>query len=643
MNFKNKKICVIFSFLLVLQGCAATATGTRSSAMRFEGDVSLDASKAETPGAFVVIRYPAAIVEEAKPAFYRAFENNVIGDAIPDDVKFTDKTENTADALLTKSNYYVMSIYRELQKMLPEGTVLLSPHLIKAQGATGITSEPLTYAEEIPTVLTVDFLTYSHPNPEEMMRAEALTFGDTVTPLISVHTSQLAAPETKGLLMASQPIIPNAWSQAIMLQQGLFNSRLNGEVGAVNRSIDFLHFLNNGPQSVDREMPSKLVRGQRSSSVVQSYPLEKVRMEGDHILELEVDHSVDPFAEAIAADVAKNVVSMLNDIDPQRATMTALQAAIERFDPELAGLYLVTDDNSVKARRDRAELLIRAERDFIAAQSQKIYNGVYENVMGPEIRKILVAEHNVLEERRSLARRQNASTGLAIFTAAASLYALDAAADAAVDAAAQNIPIDYSDIEKMLEISIVTIAGSLSASESLAAQSQAIGENFLTAIAPELQIQTSVSIDFLESSQEITADNFLDFHQQALGMYQSFARSLDVILPSSDCSFRHPESSTGGRWYGECLNGLATGIGRGFVKSDMGEPIEYYGNAKLGTASGTGLMVLNGGKRIIEGGFFEGLPNGPVKVSVPSKRPAARRFEGGQDVGRVKMEIVPTI
>ena len=45
-----------------------------------------------------------------------------------------------------------------------------------------------------PSVLTVDFATYSFPDVNEMMDAPPVTFGDLVTPLMVVRASRWARP-----------------------------------------------------------------------------------------------------------------------------------------------------------------------------------------------------------------------------------------------------------------------------------------------------------------------------------------------------------------------------------------------------------------------------------------------------------------
>jgi hypothetical protein len=125
-------------------------------------------------------------------------------------------------------------------------------------------------------------------------------------------------------------------------------------------------------------------------------------------------------------------------------------------------------------------------------------------------------------------------------------------------------------------------------------------------------------------------------------MYQSKVRSIDIDAPS-DCAFRHPDASRGGRWYGRCVNGLGGGTGRGFVRRDDGRGIEYYGQASNGVASGVGYMSVNGGSVVYEGEFANGRPNGAVLVSGPGEKPHARTFANGEDVGGAEEESVPRL
>ena len=93
------------------------------------------------------------------------------------------------------------------------------------------------------------------------------------------------------------------------------------------------------------------------------------------------------------------------------------------FDPDLANAFLMrSEDESVRSRLRLAESLLVAERKFLSLQADALYAGSYSGVYGEEMRKMIVAEYRLLEERRDLARAQNISTALAIVAMAGAAH-----------------------------------------------------------------------------------------------------------------------------------------------------------------------------------------------------------------------------
>jgi len=199
----------VLTGVMLLTACASTATGQKKSAM--VGSAQAEAFKAQSPagGVLAVIRYPAVVETNAKDAYYQAFRNAPIGGSV---ARGADQSmqQGIADSVIVKSNYFALSLYKELAARLPEHGVLLSPHAVKLGPDGKLTSEPITQAESIPNVVSVDFATYSFPDPKKMMSGEPLTFGDLVTPLITVRTDHRAAAATQGVLLASEDIVKTA-------------------------------------------------------------------------------------------------------------------------------------------------------------------------------------------------------------------------------------------------------------------------------------------------------------------------------------------------------------------------------------------------------------------------------------------------
>ena len=179
---------------LLVSGCAGTARGTKATAFNGAEDVEVTDFSMSKADALVVIRYPAIIHADAQEPYFHAFSINAIGGEVPPENRTKKVTTRIAQSVIAKSNYYVMSLYRELQRELPENTVLLSPHIVLWDRETGLYSRPILASEQVPSVLTIDFNVYSFPDPTELMDSPPVTFGDLVTHLVTVHSNRWMQP-----------------------------------------------------------------------------------------------------------------------------------------------------------------------------------------------------------------------------------------------------------------------------------------------------------------------------------------------------------------------------------------------------------------------------------------------------------------
>jgi len=631
---KSAPIGVLRSFALVVSvafiglasGCAGTAKGVETSVYSRLQSKPVVEQKSSNAAAMVVIRYPAMIHEYAENLFVSSFTINAIGGDVPLATAKA-QTSRIAQALVEKSSYYAMSLYRELKEALPENSVLLSPHIIAWNKERQLHSRPILASEQIPTVLTIDFNIYSYPDVTKLMDSPPVTFGDLVTPLIVVKSSRWIQPSLNGLLISSPPLQDAVWRQVTDESNKYIQARIEGETRNQVASLGFISFL------AERDMTSPGVPAKSTGSgnqqliAVEQYPLEKIQMDGKTISLLEKDFSVDPFERGFVRGASTRIVAMLNSIDHDRATFFARQAALDRFDAELAKVFFVRSaDESVRARLQLAEALIAAEKEFLAAQSESIYAGTYTGDYGLKMRKIISAEYRMLEERRRLAHKQNITTVVAIIALAGSVYgavAATAASTAAVVAASGT-----------------AMAGSIWAmhkSLGTRTESEEVGRYFLTRMAPTFDRQMAVQMEWLESKELITARGFAEFRNKTLSLYQARVRSMTVSV-DRHCQFKHPQFDQPGRWYGACDDGWATGRGYGLVNNHRGDTLEFLGDAEAGLASGAGGMIINRrgqlGATYYEGTFSLGLPDGTVRVEKPGATPVLRRFKAGEDVGR---------
>jgi len=616
--------CIALAFTW---GCASTARGQKQSVYQPLENLQLEGGGQSEADANIIIRYPALVDRDAETEFFDAFAAQPIGGIIKEPDPGSDRV---AEALIAKSNYYAMSLYRELQAVLPEYSVLLSPHLIYRNDEGSLSSKPLLASELVPSVLTIDFATYTFPDTSKLMDAPPLTFGDLVTPLFVLHSDHWLMPPTHGLLLSSEPLLATAWEQSTRQAEALFASRLAMQPANHQRALDFITFLAQGePASLD--LPFKATGPARQEvAAVERYPLEKIRMQSDLVANLQTDFSLDPFAEEFVKGAVSRVVQVLNAVDHDRATFFSRQTALASFDPELATAFLMRSaDESVRARVQLAESLLAAERKFLARQSRAVYDGTYDGTYGEEMRRLIVAEYKMLEDRRELARAQNISTALAILAMAGAVYAGGQAGDSGDWGSYSN----WNFLSSALALSSIW---AVNVAMNKNAESKTVGENFLMQMAPALNQQTSVQVELLESNEEITARNFEEFRNQTMTLYQNFARSMTVNI-SSSCQFRHPEATQSGSWYGACEAGAAEGLGYGLVRTDEGSEIEFLGSAHLGLAQGLGAMIVRSpasiGAIYFEGQFEQGLPHGIVRQERPGRKTETRKFNQGKDAG----------
>ncbi|MGB7453612.1 MAG: hypothetical protein WBM36_15915, partial [Lysobacterales bacterium] len=609
----------------VVSGCAGTAKGRDTSvysSLKTEEVTSQDSSEAS---ALVVIRYPAMIHAKAENLYVSSFAINAIGGEVPYGVYGNRQTSRVAQSIIEKSSYFAMSLYHELKGVLPEGSVLLSPHIIEWNKERNLYSRPILGAEQIPSVLTIDFNIYSFPDVNKLMDAPPVTFGDLVTPMIVVKSSRWIQPSLGGLLISSPQLASSAWRQVRVETDNSFRSRLDDTPLVSDSSLDFISFLRERDE-VELTLPLKGGGdGNQNMAAIEQYSLEKIQMNGEIIATLPENHTVDPFVQAFVRGASTRIVELLNSLDHEKATFFARQAALERFDPELARVFFVrSSDESVRARLQLAEALVGAEREFLAAQSDSIYNGTYVGSYGSKMRNIIAAEFRTLEERRQLARKQNITTAVAVIALAGAVYG--AVASAASTAAAVT--------------SAALVAGSgwaLHETLETRTESKEVNRYFLARMAPAFDRQMSVQMEWLESKEVITARGFAEFRNKTLSLYQSRVRSMQVSA-DQQCRFEHPAFGASGRWYGICENGVASGRGYGLIMNARGDTLEFIGDTYKGLASGSGGMIIQRrgqvGARYYEGEFKHGVPDGVVRIEAPGQVPRTRLYKAGTDIGK---------
>ena len=605
-------------------GCASTAQGIKSSVVNQK--VPNEALRPDIPegGVLAVIRYPAIVEADAKDVFHRAYSKQAIGGVPGRGVTNTIETVAVADSAVIKSNYFALSLYKELAAKLPEHGVLLSPHAVKLGPGGELTSEPMTSAEDLPSVVSVDFATYSYPDSKKMMGDYPLTFGDLVTPLVTVRTDHRASATNHGLLLASSPLLSRAAAEGREAALETIDALQRGNLEKTTPELDFISYITNDtPQTVATQ--SLATRSEKNATMV--LPVEKVRIPSSEMFLLEgaSDGTVDPIDDIYTDALASRIVALINGLDFDKAVMLGRAASIAEFDPSLAALTFVgSDEDDYAARVTYAERLLDAQRKYLSVQSLRIFDGIHNGELGAQVRDMIAAEQNILETRRTLARQQNLATLLAVASVAGG-----------VAATAGGASSDNERRQRSAAGSILTQAGIFAATEaySKAQLSQQVGINYLNSIVPALDQQTTVTLDLLDSNETITAIRYEDLQAKLQNLYSERQRSLDTV--ATQCAYLEAGGQKRGTWLGVCENGLANGSGAGVLeRSD--EVIEFYGYAKDGYAHGPGLMIKHSsiGSLSYEGSFAQGRPDGVVRVSQSGREDETRNFAAGIDQGK---------
>lgn len=607
---------------LCATGCATTAKGVSASSMKSSAVATPYRASVPEGTTLAVVRYPAHVDTDAQDAFYEAFGKNAVGGRMSRYNAASPEVQGLADSIILKSNYFALSLYKELAEKLPEHSVLLSPHLIK-KGADGkLTSEPMTQAESLANVVTVDFVSYTFPDSKKMMGKEPLTFGDLVTPLVTVKTDYRAAVPTQGLLLASRPLIPHAAKNGRDDVTETMTAMQNGRLAAPIPELDFVAFLNGDANFMVAQKP--LTR-RGDVNAVRSYGVEKVKLDGKALNALKTGEIgvIDPLENTFSNAFANQIVGIINETDTDKAAMAGRAAAISQFDESLAALTLVGSDDPAYATRLRyAERLLAAEKNYLSVQSLRLFDGVHNGEMGAQVRDMLKAEYDILQQRRSLARKQNAATALAILGAVAAGGAI----------ASQDEDTSFGErlaIETLIQGAI--FAGTQA--YSINKRSKIVGGNYLASVAPALEEQQSVQVSLIDSNETITAIRFEDLKEKLQALYANNQRSLDTV--ATRCAYNHDGNTKLGTWMGVCEGGLASGSGVGVLRKANGSSIEYYGYAQNGQASGPGYMIHHDADQsyAIEGNFSNGLANGVMRVSKSGQADKFRNYQDGQDIG----------
>lgn len=398
---------------------------------------------------------------------------------------------------------------------------------------------------------------------------------------------------------------------------------LNGRFDSEASELALVSYLKGERRS---GLATEALNGDRFDNNAQIYKVETLRLSRGEINQMAGDNGAlaDPLSGPFSSAFADRIMALLDDVDLEKAAMVQRAAAIEDYDPALAALSFVgLKSTDYQARARYVERLLEAERKYLSVQSLRLYDGIQNGEMGAQVRDMIIAETEVLDSRRELARQQNMATAAAILSGVAAVGV----------AANSGDNVGWDELIAVNALTDLTLLAAVQA-WSLKEQSLAVGANYLGSIVPALDEQVEVQVDLLDSSETITAIRFEDLQSKLQTLYNERQRSLEI--EGSNCAFK-PDGQDAeiGRWNGVCAGGVANGPGVGVLKRADGSSLQYFGEAINGQPHGRGYMIMADGATAwgLEGRFDDGAANGAMRVSRSGQGNIVRLYTAGVDKG----------
>ena len=647
------------SLILMLGACATSSTGTAVSALGFKSKSPQTLQQAPAQSdALVVIRFPAAVDQLARNQYYQAFKDRPIGGELDEDVVQTD-SDQVADSVIAKTNYYAMSLYKELSDSLPDNTVLLSPHLIEL-GADDKTlvSVPISSAENVPGIITVDFTAYSFPDAEQLFGKKPITFGNFMSPLLVLKADYPAMVPTNGLILASEPLLGAAYAQATQSMQNPIKPLAVQSGKSSSNTHSFVAYLN----GLDRP-PAAVAKLNDTfpGNATQVYKLEKIKFSKDDMLAIDEDPQVhlDPAKNGFSSRLAQRIIQALNNVNMQKASMLNTAKALSRYDSNLAPFVLSAETNPDTYRQIRmGKQMLAKEKEILSAQSERLYQAYFHGEFGKNMRKMIHEEYKLLNEyRKVLSEIRGASSAIGLeemrirsddFIRCTVVYITQKVKNPTtgkvetVRVPQRKCYRDYAAEQRAMQrLAYLRRAYTVIMAE-LHAHAKSINRNFRLAMAPVLSQQINVQVDLLDGAEEISAASYAELQRKMQHVYKEHVRRTDQV--ASQCRIAG-QDGTSGRWHGECRGGQANGRGSATLTRADGTQAQYFGQALAGQAHGIGYMIVHDktDPYAIEGQFVKGQPNGPCLVSKAGMPDMVRMFENGQDMGPAPGQTAPRL
>ena len=298
-----------------------------------------------------MIRYPAIIHADAEEPYFHAFSINAIGGEVPAANRTKKATTRIAKSVIAKSNYYVMSLYRELAKRTAAeyGSALTAYHPVGQGQGRAQPPHPGDRTDSQRGHHRFQCLFFSGYNG-----TDGLATGDFWRPGHSAVrcAQQSLAAAIDQRASAVQRAFGSGFLEPVFRTGAASRSQTNWTTRPLSTKGRWISSPSSTRGCKDRrDLPLKAV-GDSGLDIlaVEEYPVEKIQMRGELLEDLSESYSLDPFSEAFVQGAATRVKRTLNMVDHDKATFFARQNALARFDPELANAFLAqTGGESVRA------------------------------------------------------------------------------------------------------------------------------------------------------------------------------------------------------------------------------------------------------------------------------------------------------
>lgn len=299
------------------------------------------------------------------------------------------------DEAIAKTNYFAWSLFVDLERRLPAGTVIVRPATLNNRYQVATCEAE---GHELPAVLDVDIFFYVQPRRDATSGIPLQsTFGPAAWPIVAIRTGSTAGSPTKGYLASTSGYTRSQRDGvAECLLADILNDRRSAAApaGTVLRSArpadPESHFLFPFQErELDRSDWKRYVDGHGAEARVQS-PLPVFR------------------------DIADVVIDLLNSVDHAAAVEDARRRYRRLYDPALEGLFLTPEK-----RAARESMLLEYER--LEAKFQREGHAGIHNLIkgefGRAMRGLIEIEWDHHEKVQSARRSQAVATGIAIIGA----------------------------------------------------------------------------------------------------------------------------------------------------------------------------------------------------------------------------------